>query len=63
MKKKLLPSLVHSIKKEIKDHSELISKRLNDKLAKLSERQDRPLRNGSHNNFVTLDGVELPNLS
>ena len=42
------------------DHSKLISKRLKDKLAKLSERQNRPLRNGSHNNVVTLDGVELP---
>ena len=44
----------------MRDHSELISKRLNDKLAKLSEKQDRPLRNGSYNNVVTLDGVELP---
>ena len=44
----------------MKDHSELISKGLNDKLARLSERQDRPLRNGSHKNVVTLDGVELP---
>ena len=40
--------------------SDLISKRFNDKLAKLSERQDRPLRNGSYYNVVTLDGVELP---
>ena len=32
------------------------------KLAKLSERQDRPLQNGSHNNVVTVDGVELPKL-
>ena len=50
----------------MRDHSELTSKRLNDKLAKLSERQDRPLRNGSqyvrcnNNNVVILDGVELP---
>ena len=44
----------------MRDHSELISKIFNDKLAKLSERQDRPLRNGSHINVVTLDGVELP---
>ena len=44
----------------MRDHSELISERLNDKLAKLSERQERLLRNGSHNNVVTLDGVELP---
>ena len=59
VKKKLLPSIVYSIRKEMRDHSELFSKRLNDKLGKLSERQDRPLRNGSHNNVVTLDGVEL----
>ena len=44
----------------MRDHFELISKRLNNKLAKLSERQDRPLRNGSHNNDVSLNGVELP---
>ena len=42
------------------DHSKLISKRLNDKLAELSGRQERPLRNESHNNVVTLNGVELP---
>ena len=61
VKKGQLPSNVNSIRKEMRDHSELISKRLNDKLAMLSERQDRPLRNGSHNNdVVTLDGVELP---
>ena len=44
----------------MRDHSELISKRFNDKLAKVSEKQDRPLRNGSHNNVITLAGVELP---
>ena len=58
-KKELIPSIVYSIRKEMRDHSDLISKRLNDKLAKLSERQDRPLRNGSHNNVVKLDDVEL----
>ena len=61
LKKELLTSIVYSIRKEMRDHSELISKRLNDKLAKLSERQDRSLRNESHNNVATLDGVELPN--
>ena len=60
VKKELLPSVVYSIRKEMRDHSELISKRLNDKFGKLTERQDRPLQNGSHNNVVTLDGVELP---
>ena len=29
-------------------------------LAKLSEVQNRPLRNGAHNNVVKLDVVELP---
>ena len=62
IEKKLLPSIVYSIRIEMRDHSELISKRLNDKLAKLSERQDKPLWNGSHYNVVTLDVVELPKL-
>ena len=37
----------------------MTSKRLYDRLAKLSEKQDRPLQNGSHNNFDNLNGVEL----
>ena len=60
VKKELIPSIVYNIRKEMRDHSELFSKRLNDKLAKISEKQDRPLLNGSHNNVVTLEGVELP---
>ena len=60
MKIEPLPYIVYSIRKGMRNHSELSSKRLNDKLAKLSERQDRPLLNGPHNNVVTLDGVELP---
>ena len=44
----------------MRDHSELISKRLNDKSTKLSEGQDRPLRYGPYTNVVPLDGVELP---
>ena len=63
VKKELFSSIVYSIRKKMRDQSELISRRLNDKLAKLSERQDRLLRNGSQNNVVTLDDVELPNLS
>ena len=51
---------MYSIRKEMRDLSELISKRLNDKSAKLSEGQDRPLRNGTHDNIVPQDGVELP---
>ena len=41
-------------------HSESIKKRLNDKLAKLSDRQDRQLPNGLQNIVVSLDAVELP---
>ena len=44
----------------MRNQSELTSRRLNDKLVKLSERQDRPLPNGSHKKVVTLDGVEMP---
>ena len=43
----------------MRHQSELISKRIN-KLAQLSEGQDRPLRNGSQHNVVALDGVQLP---
>ena len=60
MKTELLLSNVYSIRKEMRYHSKLISMRQSDKLAKLSERQDRPLRNGFHNNVVTLVGFELP---
>ena len=42
VKKELLPSIVYSIRKEMRNHSKLISKKLNDKLWKLSESQDRP---------------------
>ena len=45
----------------MRNHSEFISRRLNDKSAKLSERQDRPLWNESQNIVFTLDGDELPN--
>ena len=40
----------------------MICKRLNNKLTELSERQARPLENGSHNKVVTLDGVEQPKI-
>ena len=59
VKTELSPSVVYSIRKEMRFHSKLISTRLKDKLAKLSERQDRPFRNGSLKDVVTLEGVEL----
>ena len=40
--------------------SKLISRRLNDNLAKLSGRRDRSLRNESRYNVATLDYVEQP---
>ena len=60
LKKELLAPIVYSKRMEMRDHCELFSKRFNDKLAKLSEKQDRFLWNKSHINVVTLDGVELP---
>ena len=38
MKKELLPSIVYSLRKEMKNQSKLISRRISDKLAKVSER-------------------------
>ena len=55
-----MPSVVGSIRREMRNHSAMIQNRLNGKPDKLSERQDRPLRNGSHSNVVIIDGRELP---
>ena len=55
----LMPSVVGSIRREMRNHSEMFQNRLNGKLDKLSERQDRPLRNGSHSNNVIMYGREL----
>ena len=57
----LMPSVVGSVKREMRNHSAMVQNRLNGKLDKLSERQDRPLWNGSHSNVVIMDGRELPN--
>ena len=40
-------------------HAKLIGKRLNEKLAKLSERDNKPLWNGYHINVVNLVGDNL----
>ena len=56
----LMPSVVSCIKREMRGHSAMVQNRLNGKLDKLSERQDRPLRNDSHSNVVIMDGPELP---
>ena len=56
----LMPSIVGSIRREMRNHSAMIQRRVNGKLDKLSGRQDRPLRNGSHSIVVKMDGREPP---
>ena len=58
-KKGFLPTIVYIIRRLIRHDSESIRRSLN-KFANLSERQERPLRYGAQNIFVTLSGVELP---
>ena len=60
--KEILPSIIHSISTEMSNHSELICMIFHEMLMKLSERHDSSLRNGSHINVVTIDGIELPKL-
>ena len=55
-----MPSVVSSVRREMRNHSAMVQNRPNGKRDKLSERQDRPLRNGSHSNVVIMDGPELP---
>ena len=55
-----MQSVVGSIRLEMRNHSARVQNRLNGKLDKLSERQDRPLRNGSRSNVVIMDCRELP---
>ena len=56
----LMSSVVGSISREMRNHSAMVQSRLNAKLDKLSERQDRPLRKGSQSNVVIMDCHELP---
>ena len=56
-----MPSVDRSIRRQMRNHSTMVQNRLNEKLIKLSERQDRPLRNGSQINVGIMDGGELPN--
>ena len=44
VKPEWMPSVVSCIKREMRNHSAMFQNRLNGKLDKLSERQDRPLR-------------------
>ena len=57
----LMPSNLCRFRREMRNHSAMVQNKLNRKLDKLSERQDRPLRNDSHSNVVIMDGLELPN--
>ena len=52
--------VVSSIRREMRNHSAIVQSRLIGKLDKLSERQDRPLRNRPHINVVVMDGGKLP---
>ena len=56
VKKELLPSILYISRKEMRYTSKLITKRLKDKLAKLSERPQSFLQNGARINVVTLYG-------
>ena len=58
----LMPSIVSSLRHEMRNHSAMVKNRINGKLDKLSERQNRLLRDGSHSNVVVMDGLELPKL-
>ena len=60
LRPELIPFVVGSIRREMRNHSAMVEKGLNEKLDKLSERQDRPLRNCSHSNVLIMDGRELP---
>ena len=60
VKTELMPSVVGSIRREMRNHSAMVQNRLNGKIDKLSERQDRPHRNGFHSNVVIMDGRDLP---
>ena len=55
-----MPSVVSSIRREMRNHSAVVQNRLNGKLDKLLERQDRTLWNGSHSNVVIRDDLDFP---
>ena len=60
VKPELMPCVVSCIKREMRNHSAMVQNRLNGNFDKLSERQYRPQRNGSHSNVVITNGRELP---
>ena len=50
----LMPSVVSITRREMRNPSAMVQNSLNGKLDKLPERQDRPMQNGSHSNFVVV---------
>ena len=50
----LMPSVVSITRREIRNPSAMVQNSLNRKLDKLPERQNRPLRNGSHSIVVVI---------
>ena len=57
-----LSSVFSSFRPEIMSLSVVIGYRLTRKLDKLSKRENRPLRNGSHCNMAMRDGREFPEI-
>ena len=60
LRPELMPSVDGSIRREMRIHSAMVKKKLNGKLDKMLERQDRPRQNVSHSNVVVMDGRKLP---
>ena len=60
MRPERMPSVISNNRFATMNQSPTLKNRLNGNLDKLSQRQDRPLRNCFHSNIVKMDGVELP---
>ena len=60
VRSELMPTVVSRIRREIRNDLAMVQSRLNGKLDKLSERQEKLLQNGSHCSVVIMDGRSLP---
>ena len=58
----LLPSVIFVLRKPVRNHVFSSERRLQGKLAKLSERQDKPLRASNEKTVAVLDDMVLPGL-
>ena len=56
----LLPSVIFVLRNRLRNHIVSSEQRLWEKLAKLSERQDKPLRSSNEKTVVVLDNINLP---